>query len=140
MQAGRNVRCKGSALSPRGFHTGRGTARHTQAETTRVTTFEPFTYRVCADCFIELIKADRGLKGGVCNRVVPREQACARCRVTLICLTQLGGIFVSTSPLEDELHGTAAGVERELYGDDYGADAIEARARELAPWAWGEKT
>lgn len=59
----------------------------------------PFTYRVCSDCFIDLLKADHGLEGGVdCDRVVPREQACSRCRVTIICFTEQGGIFVRAQP------------------------------------------
>ena len=59
----------------------------------------PFAYRVCSDCFIDLLKADHGLEGGVdCDRVVPREQPCSRCRVTIICFTQQGGIFVRTQP------------------------------------------
>lgn len=59
----------------------------------------PFTYRVCSDCFIDLLKADHGLEGGVdCDRTVPREQPCSRCRVTIICFTEVGGIFVRAQP------------------------------------------
>ena len=59
----------------------------------------PFTYRVCADCFIDLIKADNGLEGGVdSDRTVPREEPCSRCRVNIICFTEVGGIFVRVRP------------------------------------------